>query len=175
MQEEFDVAHLDKEDFLSVYRTTMGHAASAYSRDGGHTWTRPEPLRYRPGGRMVKQPRACNKIWKTPNGRYVLWFHDNGTTTYNNGFNSGSRNLAWLCAGRLKDGQVWWSEPELVAYVNGGLEGCSYPDLIEEGGMDVGKQAELADLTDGNCERGGDGVFRPVFRGEAFYLSLIHI
>lgn len=128
VQEEFDVAHLDKEDFLSVYRTALGHAASAYSRDGGHTWTKPEPLRYRPGGRIVKQPRACTKVWKTTSGRYLLWFHNNGP-------NSGSRNLAWLSAGHLKNGQVWWSEPDIVAYVNGGLEGCSYPDLIEEGGQ----------------------------------------
>ena len=134
VQEEFDVAHLEKEDFLCVYRTTLGHAACAYSRDGGHTWTKPDALRYSPGGRIVKQPRACAKIWQTRNGRYLLWYHNNGTTTFNNGFNSGSRNLAWLSAGRLKNGQVWWSEPEIVAYVNGGLEGCSYPDLIEEAG-----------------------------------------
>jgi hypothetical protein len=135
VQEEFDVAHLEAQDFLTVYRTTLGHAACAYSRDGGHTWTKPEPLRYRPGGRIVKQPRACTKIWQTSNGRYLLWFHNNGTTSYNGGPNAGSRNLAWLSAGRLKDGQVWWSEPELVAYVNGGVEGCSYPDLIEQGGQ----------------------------------------
>jgi hypothetical protein len=135
VQEEFDVAHLDKDDFLCVYRTTLGHAACAYSRDGGHTWSRPEPLRYSPGGRMVKQPRACAKLWQTRNGRYLLWFHNNGTTTYGSGLNAGSRNLAWLSAGRLKDGQVWWSEPEIVAYVNGGLEGCSYPDLIERDGQ----------------------------------------
>ena len=133
VQEEFDVAHLAGEDFFCVYRTTLGHAACAYSRDGGHHWSRPEELRYRPGGRIVKQPRACAKLWKTRNGRYLLWFHDNSTTTYNNGLNSGSRNIAWLSAGTLRDGSVWWSEPEIVAYVDGGLEGCSYPDLIEDG------------------------------------------
>ena len=41
-------------------------------------------------------------------------------------------------------------------------------DLIEDGGMDGREQTELADLADGNCERGGDGVFGPVFGGEAF-------
>jgi hypothetical protein len=135
VQEEFDVAHLEAQDFVTVFRTTLGYAACAYSRDGGHTWTKPEPLRYSPGGRVVKQPRACTKIWQTSNGRYLLWFHNNGTTSYNNGPNAGSRNLAWLSAGRLKDGQVWWAEPEIVAYVSGGLEGCSYPDLIEQGGQ----------------------------------------
>lgn len=134
VQEEFDVAHLQGESFITVYRTTKGHAACAYSRDGGRSWSKPEPLRYTPGGRIVKQPRACTKIWKTRNGRYLLWFHNNGTTTYNNGLNAGSRNIAWLSAGRLEQGHILWSQPEIVAYVEGGLEGCSYPDLIEDGG-----------------------------------------
>ena len=134
VQEEFDVVHLEKDDWFCVNRTTLGHAACSYSRDGGHTWTKPDALRYRPGGRIVKQPRACAKIWQTRNGRYLLWFHNNGTTTYNNGMNAGSRNIAWLSAGRLKDSFVWWSQPEIVAYVDGGLEGCSYPDFIEDSG-----------------------------------------
>jgi hypothetical protein len=134
VQEEFDVVHLEKDDLLCVYRTTQGHAGSAYSRDGGHSWTKPDFLRYTPGGRIIKEPRACTKIWKTRNGRYLLWFHNNGTKTYNNGLNSGSRNIAWLSAGRLKDGFVSWSQPEIVAYVEGGLEGCSYPDFIEDEG-----------------------------------------
>jgi len=53
-------------------------------------------------GRIVKQPRACTKIWQTSNRRYLLWFHNNGTTRYNNGLNAGSRNLAWLSAERHK-------------------------------------------------------------------------
>ncbi len=134
VQEEFDVVHLEKDDFYAVYRTTQGHAGSTYSRDGGHTWTKPDKLRYQPDGRVVKQSRACTKIWKTRNGRYLLWFHNNGTTTYNNGLNSGSRNIGWLSGGQLQDGFMHWSQPEIVAYVEGGLEGCSYPDLVEAGG-----------------------------------------
>jgi hypothetical protein len=134
VQEEFDVVHLEKDDWMCVFRTTQGHAGCAYTRDGGRTWTKPDKLRYTPGGRIMKEPRACTKIWQLRNGRYLLWFHNNGTTTYNNGLNSGSRNIAWLSAGHLKDGFVSWSQPEIVAYVDGGLEGCSYPDFIEDGG-----------------------------------------
>jgi hypothetical protein len=134
VQEEFDVMHLEGGELFSVYRTALGHAACSYSRDGGHTWEKPEPLRYRPNGRVIKQPRACAKIWKTRAGHYLLWYHNNSTTTYNNGPNAGSRNLAWLSSGRLKDDRLHWSQPEVVAYVDGGLEGCSYPDLIEDSG-----------------------------------------
>jgi len=133
VQEEFDVVHLEGDDLFCVFRTTMGHAACSYSRDGGHTWEKADALRYRPGGRVMKQPRACTKIWKTRAGRYLLWYHNNSTTTYNNGPNAGSRNIAWLSSGTLKDGRLHWSQPEIVAYVDGGLEGCSYPDLIEAG------------------------------------------
>jgi hypothetical protein len=134
VQEEFDVVPLQRENWFCVFRTTRGHAGSAYSHDGGHHWTQPDALRYSPGGRVVKQPRACAKIWKTRDGHYLLWFHNNSTTTYNSGPSAGSRNIAWLSAGQVKDGCVCWSEPEIVTYVNGGLEGCSYPDFIEDGG-----------------------------------------
>lgn len=134
VQEEFDVVHLENNHLFTVFRTTLGHAGSAYSRDGGHTWSKPDALRYEPAGRRMKQSRACTKIWKTKAGRYLLWFHNNGTTTYNNGPNAGSRNIAWLSGGRLVEGQLHWSQPEIGAYVEGGLLGCSYPDLIEDGG-----------------------------------------
>jgi hypothetical protein len=134
VQEEHDVVHLEGDDFFCVYRTTMGHAAGSYSRDGGHRWEKPDALRYHPGGRAIKQPRACTKIWKTRAGRFLLWYHNNSTTTYNNGPNAGSRNIAWLSGGTLRDGRLHWSQPEIVAYVDGGLEGCSYPDLIEDAG-----------------------------------------
>ena len=41
-------------------------------------------------------------------------------------------------------------------------------DLIEDRRVDGCEQAQLADLADGNCERGGDRLFGPVFGGEAF-------
>ena len=50
-------------------------------------------MTYTPGGRVIKHPRACPPVWKTSEGRYLFWFHNNGTTTYNNGLNAGSRNL----------------------------------------------------------------------------------
>ncbi len=134
VQEEHDIVHLDQDEFFCSYRTAVGYAACAYTRDGGRTWTKPHLLTYTPGGRPVKQPRACAKIWKTANGRYLLWYHNNSTRTYNNDLNAGSRNIAWLSAGLLVDGQIHWSQPEVVAYVDGGLEGCSYPDLVEDDG-----------------------------------------
>src|SRR5208337_3257163 len=41
-------------------------------------------------------------------------------------------------------------------------------DLVENGGVDSRQQAQLADLAQGNRERAGDGLFRPVLGGETF-------
>src|SRR5208337_4275754 len=41
-------------------------------------------------------------------------------------------------------------------------------DLVQNGGVDVREQAQLADLAQGNRERGGDGFFGPVLGGETF-------
>jgi len=130
VQEEFDVIALEKEDLLSVYRTTRGVIGSSYSRDGGHTWSQPEPLRYNSSSPVMKNPRANPKLWKMANGRYLLWYHNDNAS----GYEVGSRNLVWLSAGQLKEGRILWSQPELLAYVDGGAKGCSYPDLIEDGG-----------------------------------------
>jgi hypothetical protein len=35
--------------------------ADADARDGGHTWSRLDALRYEPDGRRMKQSRTCTK------------------------------------------------------------------------------------------------------------------
>ena len=57
--EEQSYVALSDGSFFCVYRTIDGHPACAYSRDGGHTWTRPEYMRYA-DGRAIKHPRAAN-------------------------------------------------------------------------------------------------------------------
>lgn len=116
-----------------TYRGTDGYAIGAYSRDGGRTWD-PHWACYEPDGRRIKNPRACPAMWKVGEGRYLRWFHNNSTQTYNNGPNAGSRNVVWLSGGVERDGFIHWSQPEIGLYVPGQLRGPSYPDLVEEGG-----------------------------------------
>jgi hypothetical protein len=66
--EEQNMAVLSDGSFFCVYRTTAGYPACSYSRDEGHTWSRPDWLRY-PDGRPVKNPRAANFIWPLSGGR----------------------------------------------------------------------------------------------------------
>jgi hypothetical protein len=134
IQEEHNSVPLGNNALYCVYRTTMGFPCHCYSFDGGRTWTTPEPMTYSPAGRIIRNPRACPKLWKTSDGKYLFWFHNNGGRTSNRGERYGSRNVAWLSGGKLIDGRMRWSQPEIVRYCSHPLRGCSYPDLLEDSG-----------------------------------------
>jgi len=126
VQEEHNLAALSKPGNLAcVYRTTKGFPAISYSRTGGRTWSKPEAMRYSPGGRIIRHPRACPKIWRCGNGKFLFWCHQNGGKTYTN------RNPVWLCGGVEVDGVIRWSQPEVLLYHDNPKKRMSYPDLIE--------------------------------------------
>ena len=114
-----------------MYRTITGHPYHAYSRDGGHTWTTPVPATYTPGGRPMKTPRACPRIWKAKNGKFLFWFH-NHSRIENAGFKH--RNPVWISGGIERDGLMHWSQPEILFYDPDPNVRMSYPDLIEQDG-----------------------------------------
>lgn len=130
IQEEHNIVPMTDGGLYCVYRTTLGHPAESYSRDGGRTWSTPEFVRYA-DGRPLKHPRACPRLWRTNNGNYLLWHHNHG------GMGFEDRNPAWISGGIEKDGRIRWSQPEILlysddlSYATGRL---SYPDLIEQDG-----------------------------------------
>ncbi len=134
VQEEHNIVPLGGNRLYCVYRTTHGFSCHSYSEDGGRTWSKPEPMTYTPGGRRMRNPRGCPKLWNPSDGRYLFWYHNNGEKSYNVGDRYGFRNVAWLCGGRLVDGRLHWSEPEIVRYCDHPFRGCSYPDLIAHDG-----------------------------------------
>jgi hypothetical protein len=144
VQAEQNIVALSDGSIYCMYRTAGNHPCHAYSRDGGHTWTVPEYATYTPGGRRFKNSRACPKVWKAANGKYLFWFHHHGA--HKNPYRG--RNPAWLSGGVEKDGFIHWSQPEIVLYdsdpenciydpatgLPGPGGGMSYPDLIEQDG-----------------------------------------
>jgi hypothetical protein len=129
VQEEHNLVPLSKPGHLyCVYRTTTGYPCHAYSRDGGRTWTTPEQATYTPGGRRIKTPRACPRLWKTKEGKYLLWFHNHSGKTFD------GRNPAWLVGGVEKDALMHWGQPEVLLYDPDPKVRMSYPDLIEQDG-----------------------------------------
>ncbi len=129
VQSEPNLVALDNGDLYCMYRTQQGYPCHAYSRDGAHTWSRPVPATYEPGGRTFKHNRACPRLWKTSNGKYLFWFNNHS------GGHFWSRNPIWISGGVEKEGFLHWSQPEILLYGPRPKLGMSYPDLIEEDGQ----------------------------------------
>ncbi len=130
VQEEHNIVPLSNGDLYCVYRTTLGYAVASYSRDGGRSWSVPEYMQYA-DGRPIKNPRACPRLWRCENGKYLFWFHNHSGTDFS------ERNPAWLSGGIERDGHLLWSEPEIVLYGEDRSYHTgrfSYPDLIEQDG-----------------------------------------
>ena len=128
VQEEHNLVPLGDNQLYCIYRTTTGYPCHSYSRDGGRTWSVPEQVTYEPGGRKLKNPRACPKLWRTADGRFLLWYHNHSGRTFE------SRNPAWIAGGTLRDGKMYWSQPEILLYDPTPSIRMSYPDLVEQDG-----------------------------------------
>lgn len=128
VQEEHNLVHVAGETLYCVYRTTNGFPCQTYSADGGRTWEKPEPMTYAPGGRVIKTPRACPKLWRTGKGKFLFWFHHNGEKSFR------PRNPAWILGGVERNGRIHWSQPEILLYGPESAADMSYPDLIEQDG-----------------------------------------
>jgi len=129
VQEEHNLVPLPGGGLLCVFRLEGGTPAQSYSRDGGRTWSLPEPMTYGPGKRPLKTPRACPKLFVTSEGKYLFWYHNHGGRMW------AGRNPAFLSGGVVKeDGFVHWSEPEIVLFDPSPAIRISYPDLIEQDG-----------------------------------------
>jgi len=124
---EHNIVQLSNGKLYCMHRTVSGYPAESYSTDGGRSWTMPQPPVYE-NGIKLKNPRACPRIWKCKNGKYLFWYHNNG------GWNFGVRNPAWISGGIEKDGKIVWGHPEILFYEDTASIRMSYPDLIEQDG-----------------------------------------
>ena len=138
VQTEHNIVPLANGDLYCVYRTTMGYPCHAYSRDGAHTWTKPVAVTYTPGGRTLKNPRACSRVFKTSDGKFLLWYHNHSSGGWF------GRNPVWMTGGVEKGGYIHWSQPEIILVHPDppdrgdgdglGWLGMSYPGFIEQDG-----------------------------------------
>jgi hypothetical protein len=134
---EMNLTGLSDGSLFCTYRTVAGHPCHAYSRDGGKTWTPPAFMTHRPGGALVKNPRAANFVRRLDEGpfagRCLYWFHNHGGTTYE------GRNPAYLLGGveqKGADGKIiHWGKPIAVLYAEDPKTRFSYPDFIWDDGL----------------------------------------
>jgi hypothetical protein len=125
-QEEHNIVQLNSGGFACVYRTALGFPAISYSNDNCSTWSTPLPMRYHATSDTMRNPRACPRIFKCSNGKYLFWYH-------NDSYLWGHRNPVWIAGGVEVDGVIQWSQPEILLYsqVLTQFTLISYPDLIE--------------------------------------------
>lgn len=136
VSDEANLVELNDGSLYATYRSIDGYNCAAYSRDGGKTWTPPAYATYTPQGRRIKHPRAANFVKKFANGKYLLWFHNQGGEAVHAGpwqYYTG-RNPAWVTGGIEKNGFIHWSQPEILLYHPDPNIRTSYPDFIEDGG-----------------------------------------
>jgi hypothetical protein len=128
VQEEQNIVPLSDGTLYCMYRTVMGYPAESYSYDQGRTWTLPQIPTYYTGS-PIKNPRACPRIFKTREGKYLFWHHVHSGRDFN------FRNPAWISGGIEQNGKIVWSQPEILLYAPGlDKERMSYPDLVEQEG-----------------------------------------
>jgi hypothetical protein len=136
VSDEANVAELSDGSLYATYRSIDGYNCHAYSRDGGRTWTPPAYATYVPGGRRIKHPRAANFVRRFSNGKFLLWFHNQGGEAVHSGkwqYYTG-RNPGWITGGIEKNGFIHWAQPEILLYHDDPNIRISYPDFIEDGG-----------------------------------------
>ncbi len=133
--EEVCFLPLDKSRLFAIYRSVDGAPVTSYSSDTGRTWETTSYAAYSQGGAIIRHPRAACFVWRCSNGKFLLWFHNNGTKDYNSGESAGNRNIAWITAGSLDaEGRIRWKQPEIGFYCDERLRGASYPDMVEDNG-----------------------------------------
>ena len=130
VQEEFNLVSITEDTLYSVYRTDLGFIAESSSYNRGKSWTLPDSAHYLSGNPLLN-PRACPRIWKIDDNKYLIWYHNHGGTGF------ADRNPGWIAGGRWIDGEMKWSQPIPIiyrqdkSYERGRL---SYPDLVKQDG-----------------------------------------
>ncbi len=126
--EEHSFVVLSDGSFFCVFRTACGYSACSYSRDGGHSWSEPDFMRYA-DGRRIKNARSATFIWKLSGNRYFYWLNNHSGTSY------ADRNPIWFSAAKEIDSPngktLEFSQPEILLYNDDITRRSSYPDLME--------------------------------------------
>jgi len=120
--DELCVNELSTGEWLGTFRAPVGHMYSCLSGDEGRSWSAAAPLRFCPGGPVIPQPNAAEPVFKLPDGRFVLLFHNNdGSANFGSGPWDQLRNRTpmWISVGReLKKARtpdrIVWSKPRIV-------------------------------------------------------------
>jgi hypothetical protein len=141
---------------FTTMRTWTGHIWYSVSEDDGHTWRKPEVLRYRDEGEKVKHPLAPCPIYRLADGRYLLLFHNNEgklgpydqlQKKWKTNQLRYVRHPAFIAVGEYRPEAhqpIWFSPPKQILDTDGVVVGpkktneiATYTSLTEWGGRRV--------------------------------------
>lgn len=64
-------------NLFSIMRSMTGYMQHTISKDHGHTWSKPLPLKYNKNGEYIKHPMSPGPLYKLQQGLFLIAFHDN--------------------------------------------------------------------------------------------------
>lgn len=118
--EEAAIVGLPDGRLFAMMRSSVGSPVWSVSSDRGRTWSRPEILRFRDGGKPVLQPRSPCPLydWAGPeafSGKYFAIVHNTFDFSSNTAYQN--RGPLYIIRGRFvpnAEQPIWFSEPELI-------------------------------------------------------------
>jgi len=110
-----------------IARTDRGYASEFWSTDGGVTFSR-DWARQLDGVSYIPQPHSPVPFWQLPDGRFLLWHHNNSISGYTN-----NRHPVWYRLGERVGNRIRWGVHHLLTYTavyNGQIV---YPSMVVDG------------------------------------------
>lgn len=116
--QEPSLVRLPDDRLLCVMRTCTGYIWWSQSCDDGRTWCSPRPLLDRDFGRPLLNPVAPAPIYRLSDGRYAIFYSNNGGDIGGPGASdAGPRRPCHVAVGEFREGAdqpVWFSEPRVL-------------------------------------------------------------
>ena len=127
--QEGSLAGLSSGRLLCVMRTRLGHPYFSVSNDRAGSWSRPQPLRFCPGGAAFDHPNSPCPIFKLRDGRFVLLLHNSKPE----GRGWHPRDPLWIAVGREaprvdQNAGLFFGKPRILVY-NDGKPGGPFKDF----------------------------------------------
>jgi hypothetical protein len=125
--------HAESPGSFLIFRTMQGYLGCSSTSDptGATNWTTSRFAQHwnatpAAAGRGMKNPRGPITLKRFSNGKYLMLFYFNSVLSYD------PRDPYWLVSGIEQDGEIRFSQPEIVLYDYENVKDLpGYPDFIE--------------------------------------------
>ena len=119
LAEEPSIVLLPDGRLFMTMRTVTGRVWYTVSEDDGHSWRKPQILRYSDQGSGILHPKSPAPLYRLEDGRYLLFFHNHDGTGYgaNGPWDMDGRRPLFVTVGNFKPKAyqpIWFDNPKLL-------------------------------------------------------------